>query len=179
MCGPTRPYWNSLSPQHTLLMFSPSGRYESLVTLQGLCRPLLKKALVFFSRYTRLPRKACSGCLHLCVQTHFLDTYGRAILQALNRKGKCLLSTIHAPGRAQGMPGLSPPHSKQARLLFNGMTLWLWSCWSQVPVGEESSQELITTRTEIQIKVTVFEMLSQGLGQQGSSTLRPCLWVFC
>lgn len=69
------------------------------------------------------------------------------------------------------MPGLLPPHSKQTMLLFNGMTFWLWSCWLQVPVGEESAKELITTQTEIRIKMTIFEMLSQGLGQEGSPAL--------
>lgn len=68
-----------------------------------------------------LPR-TCLGWLHLCVQTHFSDTHGRGILQALIQESKTLvLHNTQSLLRAM----LSQPHSK---LLFNGMTLWLWSC---------------------------------------------------
>lgn len=45
---------------------------------------------MFFSQNTQLPRKACSGWLHFCVQTHFSDTHGRAVLQALEQKRETL-----------------------------------------------------------------------------------------
>lgn len=94
---------------------------------------------------------------------------GEPFSRHLSTKGKYVFSTIPAPGRAQSMPGLLPPHSKQAMLLFNGMTFWLWSCWSQVPVGEESAQELITAPTEIQIKMTIFWDAVTRFGPGGQS----------
>lgn len=56
-----------------------------------LYRPLLKKALMFFSQNTHMPRKACLGSLHLGVQRHFSYAHGRTFLQALVQERKTLV----------------------------------------------------------------------------------------